>query len=100
MTTPSQPPPDPDPHAPLREDVRLLGLLLGETLREQEGPALFDLVERVRALSKGARAGNPDDAAALSQLLADLPAEQAHLVARAFAHFLALANIAEQHHRV
>ncbi|MEZ4315586.1 MAG: phosphoenolpyruvate carboxylase [Polyangiaceae bacterium] len=89
-----------DPHAPLREDVRLLGQLLGEALREQESVGLFELVERVRVLSKGARAGNLDDARALSEVLASLPAEDARLVARAFAHFLSLANIAEQHHRV
>ena len=90
----------PDPHAPLREDVRLLGSLLGETLREQEGEGLFELVERVRVLSKGARAGSEEDARVLAALLADLPAEEARLVARAFSHFLSLANIAEQHHRV
>lgn len=100
MSSPAPATPPPDPHAPLREDVRLLGSLLGEALREQEGAALFDLVERVRALSKGARAGNLADDAALGQLLAELPSEDARLVARSFAHFLALANIAEQHHRV
>ena len=41
-----------DPHAPLRDDVRMLGELLGETLRLREGQALFETVERVRALSK------------------------------------------------
>lgn len=92
--------PAPDPHASLREDVRLLGSLLGEALREQEGESLFELVERVRALSKGARRGNASDRSALSQLLTELPAEDARLVARSFAHFLSLANIAEQHHRV
>ena len=44
-------------HERLREDVRLLGDLLGETLRAQEGPELYTLVERVRALAKQARAG-------------------------------------------
>ena len=41
--------------APLREDVRLLGNLLGETLKEHAGQDLFNQVEQIRALSKGAR---------------------------------------------
>ncbi len=89
-----------DPHKPLRDDVRLLGELLGETLREQEGPALFDTVERVRALSKDARQG---DASAFDRLAGELramPTDAALPVARAFTHFLNLANIAEQHHRI
>jgi phosphoenolpyruvate carboxylase len=90
----------PDPHEPLRDDVRWLGELLGETLRLREGDALYDTVERVRALSKAGRAG--DDAALdeLAELLRSLPVELAVPVARAFSHFLTLANIAEQHHRV
>jgi len=89
----------PDPHAPLRDDVRTLGALLGQVLREQEGQATYETVEQVRALSKSARAGAADAAAALTTLLADLPVDQAIPVARAFAQFLSLANIAEQHHR-
>ncbi|MBI2943909.1 MAG: phosphoenolpyruvate carboxylase [Candidatus Wallbacteria bacterium] len=89
-----------DFEAPLRDDVRLLGSLLGETLRAHGGEHLYGNVERVRALAKGARAGSPADAQALLALLAGLPVEEAVPVARAFAHFLALANIAEQHHRV
>src|SRR4029079_5030611 len=88
-----------DPHAPLRDDVRMLGELLGDTLRLREGQALFDTVERVRALSKHARAG-AHDVGALAGVLRDLPVEAALPVARAFSHFLTLANIAEQHHRV
>src|SRR6185369_9401888 len=83
-----------------RDDVRLLGDLLGEVLRAQEGPALFELVEQVRALAKRGRSGSALDAEALRNLLAALPTEEALPLARAFAHFLALANIAEQHHRV
>lgn len=88
-----------DPHQPLRDDVRLLGELLGDMLRAREGDALFDRVEQVRAIAK--RAGTGDDRAfeRLSDLLHDMPLDAAVPVARAFAHFLTLANIAEQHHR-
>jgi phosphoenolpyruvate carboxylase len=85
---------------PLRDDVHLLGDLLGETLRAQAGEALFAMVERVRALAKSGRAGNAEDFDRLAELLAALPTDEALPVARAFAHFLNLANIAEQHHRV
>src|SRR6188472_2726308 len=84
----------------LRDDVRLLGELLGETLRRQEGQATFDRVERVRALSKKARGGSDADFATLTRLLEQMPVEEALPVARAFSQFLNLANIAEQHHRI
>jgi phosphoenolpyruvate carboxylase len=87
-------------HERLREDVRLLGDLLGETLRAQEGSDLYGLVERVRALAKQARAGDGDAAESLRSMLGSLGAGEALPLARAFAHFLALTNIAEQHHRV
>ena len=89
-----------DPHKPLRENVRLLGDLLGDTLRRREGDALFDAVERVRAISKAAHAGAPDAFSDLAGLLQDLPVETARTLARAFSHFLALANVAEQYHRI
>ena len=89
-----------DPHERLRDDVRLLGGLLGETLRQREGAALFHIVERVRALSKSGRAGSDRDLDALAELLRALPVESTVPIARAFSHFLTLANIAEQHHRV
>ncbi|HEV7766282.1 MAG TPA: phosphoenolpyruvate carboxylase [Thermoanaerobaculia bacterium] len=78
----------------LRDDIHLLGDLLGETLRTQEGTALFEMVERVRALAKNGRLDE------LTELLASQPTDSALPVARAFAHFLNLANIAEQHHRI
>jgi phosphoenolpyruvate carboxylase len=89
-----------DPHKPLREDVRLLGELLGDTLRAEGGDELFRAVERVRALAKSARRGREDHFDELATELSRMPVERALAVARAFSHFLNLANIAEQHHRI
>src|SRR6266540_1276827 len=89
-----------DLHKPLREDVRFLGELLGETLRKDGGGQLFHTVERVRALAKSARGGNDEDFAMLADELSRMSVDAALPVARAFAHFLNLANIAEQHHRI
>jgi phosphoenolpyruvate carboxylase len=92
--------PSPDPHAPLRDDVRLLGTLLGDTLRAREGDDFFARIERVRAIARAAHDGDREQFDRLADLLRDLPLAAAVPVARAFSHFLALANIAEQHHRV
>jgi len=89
-----------DPHKPLRDDVRLLGEVLGDTVRAQAGDAIFTTVERVRALAKSARAGNDADFRVLADELSRVAVDDALPIARAFAHFLHLANIAEQHHRV
>jgi len=90
-----------DPHKPLRDDVRLLGELLGETLRRQEGQPLFERVERVRTLAKRTRSASLDDGfEALSGELRAMPVDAALPIARSFAHFLNLANVAEQQHRV
>jgi len=89
-----------DPHGPLREDVHLLGDILGQTLSEREGDSLLQTVERVRALAKAGRQGRHRDLDELSELLRSMSVEDAVPVARAFSHFLTLANIAEQHHRV
>ena len=85
-------------HQTLRDDVRLLGELLGQVLREHEGEDLFRQVEQVREAAKRARSSDAD-LEAVGRLLHDLPMASALTVARAFAHFLNLANIAEQHHR-
>ena len=89
-----------DPHKRLRDDVRRLGELLGDTLRTFEGSALLDRVEEVRALAKQAHSGDPTAFSRLSERLAEMPLDAAVPVARAFATFLTLANIAEQHHRI
>ncbi len=93
-------PPAPRPDDRLRADVRMLGAFLGDTLKEVEGEDLFATVERVRRLSRAARKGDAAAAEELAALLRSLPVEDALPVARAFAQFLALANIAEQHHRI
>jgi phosphoenolpyruvate carboxylase len=90
-----------DPHKKLRDDVRLLGELLGEALRRDEGMPHYERVERVRALAKRTRSSRAgDDFEALAEELRAMPVAAALPVARSFAHFLNLANIAEQHHRV
>ena len=68
--------PTPDPHKPLRDNVRMLGELLGEALRDREGRDLFQTVERVRALAKRARGGDDDAFRALSSLLAEQPVDK------------------------
>lgn len=83
----------------LRDDVRTLGEILGQTIREEEGDDFFALVEEVRALSKEARRGDTGKAEALRAKLAALETERVVPLARAFGHFLALATIAEQHDR-
>ncbi|HVL67072.1 MAG TPA: phosphoenolpyruvate carboxylase [Vicinamibacterales bacterium] len=89
-----------DPHKPLRDDVRLLGELLGETLRALEGDRVYETVERVRALAKEGRAGHDEAFQRLAADLAAMPVDDALPIARAFTHFLNLANVAEQHHRI
>jgi phosphoenolpyruvate carboxylase len=84
-----------DPQAPLRDDVRTLGELLGNVLRATEGDDFFETVERVRVLSKR---GSEFDV--LSEILLGTSIERAERLARAFSHFLNLSNIAEQHHRI
>ena len=96
--------PDPseqDKELPLREDIRLLGRILGDTLREQEGEALFELVEQVRRTAvRFARHSHPEARAEMAALLDPLPQKQAQVVVRAFSYFLQLANIAEDEHHV
>ena len=86
---------------PLVEDIRLLGRILGDVIREHEGRDAFELIERVRRLSVSYRLKR--DAAAgraLDRLLKDLSGDQTVSVIRAFSYFSHLANIAEDRHHV
>ena len=77
----------------------MLGEMLGETLRARGAVELYDTVEQIRRLAKDARQAGRALPAAEGPLHL-IPLDLAVPVARAFSHFLTLANIAEQHHRV
>lgn len=83
---------------PMREDIRLLGAILGETVRDQNGDTVFDLVERARVESFRVRRSEIDRADIVS-LFDGIDVHQAIPVIRAFTHFALLANVAEDIHR-
>lgn len=89
-----------DKDLPLRDDIRFLGRLLGDVLREQEGEAAFEVVETIRQTAVRFRRENDRAAGAeLDRLLKRLSRDQTNSVVRAFSYFSHLANIAEdQHH--
>src|SRR5688500_4621176 len=88
-----------DKDAPLRDDIRLLGRLLGDTLQEQEGAERFALVERIRQTAvRYRRDGDHAARAELESILSGLDHETAISVVRAFSFFAQLANIAEALH--
>ena len=84
---------------PLRDDVRLLGRILGDTLREQEGEASFQLIENVRRAAVRFRKTQDDrDRVQLEQTLDALSPSETLVVVRAFSYFSQLSNIAEDLH--
>ncbi|MDQ0503524.1 phosphoenolpyruvate carboxylase [Xanthobacter agilis] len=86
---------------PLKADIRLLGRLLGDTVRVQEGEDVFDLVERIRQTSiRFHRAGDEAARRDLEALLPRLSPERAVEIIRAFSYFSHLANIAEDQHHI
>jgi phosphoenolpyruvate carboxylase len=82
----------------MREDIRLLGSILGDTVREENGEEVFDLVERARVESFRVRRSEIDRAQ-LAQMFDGIDIHQAIPVIRAFTHFALLANVAEDIHR-
>lgn len=86
--------------ARLRENVHLLGELLGDTVRAQLGTAFFDKIERIRKGAKAARRGSAEGAQQLAETLDSLDEAELLPMTRAFNQFLNLANIAEQYHSV
>ena len=92
---------DADKDQPLVRDIRLLGRLLGDVIREHEGVEAYELVERVRQLSVAFRLKRDASAGrVLTRMLANLSGDQTVMVIRAFSYFSHLANIAEDRHHV
>ena len=91
----------PDKDAPLVDDIRFLGRLLGEVIRDQEGKAIYALIENIRQLSVAFRRQADAGAdKALKRLLKGLSGDQTVTVARAFTYFSHLANLAEDRHHI
>src|SRR6201999_120252 len=85
----------------LRNDIRLLGRILGDTVRDQEGADVFDLVERIRQTS--IRFHRDDDKPARRELeiiLNSMSISQTVRIVRAFSYFSHLANIAEDQNNI
>ena len=90
-----------DSERPLVEDIRLLGRILGDVIRVQEGPEAYELVEQIRKLSVAFRRDADHEAdKALKKLLKSLPGDRAVSVIRAFTYFSHLANLAEDRHYI
>src|ERR1700760_4581619 len=92
---------DSDKDLPLRDDIRLLGRILGDTVREQEGEEVYELVEQIRKAS--IRFHRDNEIAARRELeatLDSLSADQTLAIVRAYSYFSHLANIAEDQHHI
>ena len=90
-----------DTEQPLVDDIRLLGRILGDVIREQDGAEIFGLIEKVRKLSVSFhrdvdQQANKD----LKKLLKSLTSERAVQVLRGFTYFSHLANLAEDRHHI
>ena len=90
-----------DNERPLVEDIRLLGRMLGDVIREQDGGPAYELIENIRKLSVAFRRDADHEAdKALKKLLKSLSADQTVSVIRAFTYFSHLANLAEDRHHI
>ena len=91
----------PDSDVPLRDDIRLLGRLLGESIKELEGEQVFSVVEKVRQHAiRFTRSRDSGSDIEMAEALNSLPQESSISVVRAFSYFLHLVNIAEDQHHI
>ncbi|MEM7453390.1 MAG: phosphoenolpyruvate carboxylase [Planctomycetota bacterium] len=86
----------------LKEQIRLLGSLLGEIIVEQAGQEVFDLEEEVRARSKGWRDGNPEDRDKVGDIVHEMVNDLSLTsdIIKAFSTYFQLVNLAEEHERI
>ena len=90
----------PPKHSALRDDVHVLGVLVGDVLKEQGGAALYDLVEKDRRLAIKRRAGDKEAAVELGIQLRGRSPQVARDLARAFSMWFRAVNLAEKVHRI
>ncbi|WP_228000693.1 phosphoenolpyruvate carboxylase, partial [Nocardia australiensis] len=83
-----------DATRPLRDDIRFLGGVLGDTIRDHEGPEVFDLIERVRIEAFRVRREEVERSA-VAEMLDGVDIAVALPLIRAFSYFVLLANLAE-----
>ena len=85
------------PTKSLRDDVRLLGNILGNVIKKQEGLPFFNLVEKIRKLSKANRANiiQKDSYKKISKSLSQISPSNTYKLTRAFSHFMNFINLAE-----
>lgn len=84
----------------LREDVHMLGVLVGDVIREQGGDELFEVVEGDRQAAIARREGDAVGAAQLNQGTRGVPASLARDLVRAFSTWFEMVNMAEKVHRI
>ena len=87
-------------HPDLRENVRMLGEMLGQSIRRYPGQECFERIEEIRAAAKADRRQESGSGQRLVNLLGKLGDEELLPVTRAFNQFLNLANLAEQYHGI
>ncbi|OBX07559.1 phosphoenolpyruvate carboxylase [Gallibacterium salpingitidis] len=87
-------------YSAMRNNINMLGHLLGETISDAQGNDILQLIEKIRILSKSSRAGDEQARQQLLNTLQNISTENIIPVARAFSQFLNLTNIAEQYQTI
>jgi len=86
---------------PLKKDIRELGIILGNVLKEQEGVEIFHIEEKLRALTKELRTNYTDNIyTKIISLIEKLEPKKTHTVVRAFSTYFILVNAADEVHRI